>query len=337
MPAAMRSSRKKAKQQEERVSDSDDENESNSGSNVEQDEEHLPPTASNEASSTRKHSREVRRKRREEIKSRTTGVGLFISTRASGSNKIVFGDNNSNDENPPNVIGSNDKKYDDFVESDADEQDSDSSDDDDDDDAVEEVKSSVARDKVMEQLARERDSSKVQKLQTRSKKRKTKTLNEEEEKEEDEFDEDFFAQVDSEIAQERKQKKMDKESTRPSAGRHTTFLSTEEEVDFQPIRADHNIELVVLGNGNTETNQVSFTEDKEEPSELSHLFARGRLADGKELAKVKGTKKKKQSDSGWKRSKKMNAVALGQAKVARRKGRGTAAANFVVLQSKVGN
>ena len=57
----------------------------------------LPPT--NEASSTRKHSREVRRKRREEIKSRTTGVGLSISTRASGSNKIVFGDNNSNDEN----------------------------------------------------------------------------------------------------------------------------------------------------------------------------------------------------------------------------------------------
>jgi hypothetical protein len=122
---------------------------------------------------------------------------------------------------------------------------------------------------------------------------------------------------------------MDKESTRPCAGRHTTFLSTEEEVDLQPIRADHNIELVVLGNGNAETNQVSFTEDKEEPSELSHLFARGRLADGKELAKVKGTKKKKQSDTGWKRSKKMNAVAFGQAKVARRKGRGTAAANFV--------
>ena len=178
----------------------------------------------------------------------------------------------------------------------------------------------------MEQLARERDSSKVQKLQTRTKKRKTKTVDEDEE-EEEEFDEDFFAQVDSEIADERKQKKMDKEST-PSAGRHTTFLSTEEEVDLQPIQADHNIELVVLGNGDTETNQVSFTEDKEEPSELSHLFARGRLADGKEQAKIKGTKKKKQSDAGWKRSKKMNAVAFGQAKVARRKGRGTAAANF---------
>jgi hypothetical protein len=248
----------------------------------------------------------------------------------------VFGDNHSIDENPPHAGASNDK-FDDIDKSDA-EHDSDfgkNSDSSDDDDAVEEVKSSVARDKVMEQLARERDSSKVQKLQTRTKKRKTKTLNQEEE---DEFDEDFFAQVDSEIANERKQKKMDKESTTTSAGgRHTTFLSTEEEADLQPIQADHNIELVVLGNGHAETNQVIITEDKEEPSELSHLFARGRLADGKEQAKVKGTKKKKQSDTGWKRSKKMSAVAFGQAKVARRKGRGTAAANFVVLQSKVGN
>ena len=329
MPATTRSSQKKVKGREEKVSDSD--NESSSSSEVEEEEQHehdAPPT--NEASSARKHSRELRRKRREEIKNRTIGVGLSISTRASGSNKIVFNSDDENERDDVKHDGASDE-IDDIDESDA--RHSDSSENSNDDDAIEEIKSSVARDKAMKQLARERDSSKVQKLQTRTKKRKTRTVDDE--KEEEEFDEDFFAQVDSEMADQRKQKKIDKEST-PSAGRHTTFLSTEEEVDSQPIQADHDIELVVLGDGGIETNQVSVAEDKAgiEPSEMSHLFARGRLAGGKEQAKKKGAKKKKQTDAGWKRSKKMNSLAFGQAKVMRRRGRGRAAVNFVVQQGR---
>jgi vacuolar-type H+-ATPase subunit I/STV1 len=202
----------------------------------------------------------------------------------------------------------------------------------DDDDAVEEVKSSVARETIMEQRAKERETVKEQKLQIRTKKRK-KTAERKQLVDEDEFDEEFFAQVDSEMATQRKQKKEEKDLDGGPAGRHTTFVSAEEGETTGPIKADHNIEIVVLGDeGLANSALIRSTEAKAgiEPTEASHLFARNRLANGKEQAKKKGTKKKKQDDPGWKRSKKMNVLAVGRAKVQRRKGCGTAASNFVV-------
>lgn len=298
------------------------------------EEEHAHDAAAGPTSSSRKLSREVRRKRRENIKSRNTGVGLSISTskKANSSKKIMFDDDSDNQEELDDGDGQPDEHMADANKDDKGRDGSDDDSSDSDDDVIEEVKSSVARDKALEQLSRERETSKVQKLQTRTKKRKTKTV----EEEEDDFDEDFFAQVDSEMAEQRKQRKIDKESN-PPAGRHTTFLSAEEELDSLPIQADHNIELVVLGDADTEKNQVNAlalqnTQDNVgiEPSEMSHLFARGQLASGRDQAKIKGTKKKKQTDPGWRRSKKMNALAFERAKVKRRKGRGMAAANFVV-------
>ena len=198
------------------------------------------------------------------------------------------------------------------------------------DDAIEEVKSSVARDKAMEQLAMERQAQ--QKLHTRrTKKRKHKTPAKDNDDDE-ELEQDFFRQVDSEMAQQRKQQKIDKKDSTPT-GRHTTFLSTEEEMESGPIQTNHNIELVVLGKadeGPSNNALLQSAQDKVglEPSQVSHLFARGGLTSGKDQAKRKGTKKKIQSNAGWKRSKKMNILAFGRRKVKRRKGR--AAANFVV-------
>lgn len=250
------------------------------------------------------------------------GVGLSISTKVStSSNKIVFDDDLETEEYETideAVVGNRDEN----------EARSGESDDDDDDDAIEEIKSSVARDKAMEQLAMERETSKAQKLQTRTKKRRKAVVQQEEQ----DFDEDFFAQVDSEIAEQRKQRKLEKQSV--PKGRHTAFVTTEDEVDSRPIQADHNIELVVLGSekeGPTSTNALLASVcDKAgiEPSEASHLFARGRLPNGRDQAMKKGTKKKKQNDPGWKRSKKMNTMTFGRAKTKGR--RGCAAANFVV-------
>jgi len=79
------------------------------------------------------------------------------------------------------------------------------------DDAIEEVNSSVARDKAMEQLAKERKTLKARNLQTRTRKRKAKTATAVEEEEED-FDGEFIEQVHSEMAEQRKQKKIDKEA-----------------------------------------------------------------------------------------------------------------------------
>ena len=281
-------------------------------------------------SSRRSASRELRQKRRSNLKSRNMGVGISISTEAT-SKKITFDDETLLSEQQDKVEEDTHKDVNDtHKDASSGDNDSDKADnDDDDDDVIEEVKTSVARVKAIEQLAKERETVKVQQLQTRTKKRK-KTVQQDEEQED--FDDEFFAQVDVEMEEQRKQKKMKQSAP---VGRHTAFLSTEEEIDSRPIQTDHNIELVVLGDVRVGKNQVNSAlpqtlEDKAgiEPSETSHLFARGRLTTGKEQAKRKGTKKK--DGPGWNRSKKMNVLAFGRSKVKRRKGRRAAAANFVV-------
>jgi hypothetical protein len=251
------------------------------------------------------------------------GVGVSISTESTPSKKIVFddekeGEDESMDENGIDEI----EPIKEVV----------SQGEDSDDDAVEEVKSSVARQTIMEQLAKERETVKIQKLQTRTKKRKK--TSEKKQPDEEEFDEEFFAQVDSELeAQRRQKKKKEKGSDSGPAGRHTTFVSVEDDETTGPIQANHNIELVVLGDeGPVNSALMRIMEAKAgiEPSDASHLFARSRLENGTEQAKKKGSKRKKQDDAGWKRSKKMNVLAFGRAKMQRRKGRGMTAAHFVV-------
>jgi len=315
MPETRSARKKKQPEDDEREKETDDDDDS-----VEEQQDSSEKTAN----TFRRNSREMQRQRREEIKSRNTGVGLSISTKATGK-KIVFEDNGFSDEKVDDEQDAADAET--GKAHDAEEG---SDNDSDEDDAIEEVKSSIACDKAMEQLAKERETSKVQKLQSRSKKRKAKTAAATDKEEEEDFDETFFEKVDSAMAEQQKQKKIAKESV--PAGRHTTFLSTEEEMNSCPIQTDHNIELVVLGDtdkGPVSSAVLQNTEDKAgmEPSEASHLFARGRLASGKDQAKRKGTKKKKQNDIGWKQSKKMNVLASGR-KVRQRKG--CAAANFVL-------
>lgn len=318
MPATRRSPRRKAKADEEKHQEEEEEVEEESDDS-EQEQESSSRNNARDSASRRSTSRELRKRRRDELKTKSMGVGLSISKNAFNSNKIVFDDNEDFDGD--HTAGEDVAEQ---VQEDARDEDSES-----DDDAIEEVKSSVARDKAMDQLARERETALEQKVQTKTKKRKAKATPAIEE--EEDFDEDFFAQVDSEMAEQRKQRKLDKLSV--PTGRHTTFLSTEEEADSRPIQAEHNIELVVLGNdteGPTSANStlLDSTSDKAgiEPSEASHLFARDRLRSGK--ANKKGTKKKKQTDAGWRRSKKMNVLAFGRTKAKRSNGR--AAANFVV-------
>jgi hypothetical protein len=256
------------------------------------------------------------------------GIGVSISTKTTPNKKIVFDDDNSEEEPMDENDGINGIEPTSKKEG---VNQAEGSDSDDDDDAVEEVKSSVARETIMEQRAKERETVKEQKLQIRTKKRKKSV--EKKLLDGDEFDEEFFAQVDSEMAAQQKQKKAEKDSLSGSAGRHTTFVSAEEEETTGPIKADHNIEIVVLGNeGVADGALLRSTEAKAgiELTEASHLFARNRLTDGKEQTKKKGTTKKKQDDPGWKRSKKMYVLAFGRAKVQRRKGCGTAAAHFIV-------
>lgn len=310
MPAK-RSLRSNKKEKEEVAR----EEESNSS-----DEDVQEETAANTPSNKPTSARELRKRRREELKTRNMGVGLSISKNATSSNKIVFGDSDDNEE----------ELVEDEAREAGDKEQEHASSDESDDDAIEEVKSSVARDKAMEQLERERETARLEKLQTKTKKRKHKQVVEQKDNEEEDFDEDFFAQVDSEMAQQRKQRKLEKQAVVPT-GRHTTFVATEDEVDSQPIQSDHNIELVVLGTEAATTSTfLSKSSDSAgiEPSEASHFFARGRLADGKDQARKKGTKKKQQKDQGWKRSKKMNTLTFGRAKTKGR--RGCAAANFLV-------
>jgi hypothetical protein len=318
MPATRRSPRRKAKADEAEHQEEEEEEKSDDDSEGEEQESSSRNNDARDSASKRSTSRELRKRRRDELKTKSMGVGLSISKNATNSNKIVFDDNE--------VFDGDDTAGEDVSEQVQENE----SDNDSDDDAIEEVKSSVARDKAMDQLARERETAVEQKLQTKTKKRKAKATPTIEEEEED-FDENFFAQVDSEMAEQRKQRKLDKLSV--PTGRHTTFLSTEEEADSRPIQAEHNIELVVLGNDTegptSATNTLlDSTSDKAgiEPSEASHLFARDRLTSGK--ANKKGTKKKKQTDPGWRRSKKMNVLAFGRTKAKRSNGR--AAANFVV-------
>jgi len=122
------------------------------------------------------------------------------------------------------------------------------------------------------------------------------------------MDEDFFAQLDVELDEERKEKKRKSTTTAPK-GKHTTFVSKDE--NDAAFQADHNIEVVVLAESSNSTTAASSSVSRgTAPSEAAMLFSRSRMVDGISAIKKSGgpTKKKPQKTEGWKRSNKMNRI-----------------------------
>jgi hypothetical protein len=265
--------------------------------------------------------REKRRKRREDLKSKNSGVGLVIPSLddfASSSKKILFTEDEEEDkpEESTTTILDEEKPHKE-------------QEDDDDDDAVEEVPSNLARENAIKQRALERETLTDQSKKKKKRKRQPK----EEEPKEEELDEDFFAQVDSVMAEE-KQKRKEKEEAKPK-GTHTTFVFSNEEDDkdhMSPTSVDHNIQIMVLKNPSAKTTASAVAALPVEPlSEEALLYSRGRLINGSDSGTGKYDSKKKRKlkeDPTWKRSKKMNHLLQPRARAHQRRGTGVAAAQF---------
>mmetsp|Transcript_8940 Transcript_8940/g.13720 ORF Transcript_8940/g.13720 Transcript_8940/m.13720 type:complete len:312 (+) Transcript_8940:114-1049(+) len=278
-----------------------------------EEEEFSSSTSSKKGPNEKQVARELRRKAKEDLRSRNMGLGLSISSQPEESNTkkhVVFGDDESFEESIDEHAG-NDFEPDEHGDDD---------DDDDDDDAVEEVKSNIARDQVLKQRAMERETATISKLKSKSKKR-NKTREEkklEEVDEDDDFDEDFFAQVDSEMASNRHQSKKSRTNGDVPKGRHTTFVSAHDEAPAEPVQGNDNIELVVLGDneeddpeGGDYQERMRIVESKlgTEPSEAAKVFSRNALLNGSdEVGQARKSKSKEvakaNQQNGWKRSKK---------------------------------
>lgn len=245
------------------------------------------PASSKSSKGDRSVSREQRKKRRDELRSKSVGVVVGkIDTSKTASNKILFGDKYDAEQASQKVVAALQEEK---------EEDSD-------DDQVEEVKASVAKEQALEQRQKERKTAtELHKLEATIK-RKRKPV-----EEDAPMDDDFFAQLDVELDEERKEKKR-KVAAAPK-GKHTTFVSTNENDDV--VEADHNIEVVVLADAATTVAASSFVGGSK-PSEAAMIFSRGRMEDGISAIKKSGgaTKTKPQKSQGWKRSNKMNRILL---------------------------
>lgn len=250
--------------------------------------------------------REVRRSRREDLRHKETGVGVSAPT----GKKIVFGDDEDlQQEEPEEAAADADPK-------------GDAEEDSDDDSAVEEVGTSVARKKDVEQRERERATARTAvSAKPRRKRKKVEATP----AVDNEFDEDFFEQLDQDMAEEKIEKPVQPQ------GRHTTFVSADEEEVGTTCSVGHNIELAVLQDDSKARLILNS-----EVSESAVVFSKGRLLSGsdgisaKQLQKAKKAGRKTAGTPSWKRSKKMNLLLAPGAKSKRQKTQGRAAAHFVV-------
>ena len=250
--------------------------------------------------STRAATRESKKKRSVGLRAKSVGLVGKIDTEQTAARKITFSDDLADEELPPAVDGvSNSEKA--LAEND------------DDDDDVEEVKASVAKEQVLGQMQQERQTAIVlQKIET---KRKRKTV--EGTEPEDAMDEDFFAKLDAELDQERREKKQAKVEPK---GKKTTFVSREENDHVR--EREHNIAVVVLG---SQAAVAAATGTK--PSHAALIFSRSKLQDGISTIKKTGVSKKKPAKKeGWRRSHKMTRVLASGSKQRRSK----PAAHFVI-------
>mmetsp|Transcript_11576 Transcript_11576/g.16217 ORF Transcript_11576/g.16217 Transcript_11576/m.16217 type:complete len:311 (+) Transcript_11576:154-1086(+) len=305
-----RSARKKKEPVEE---PSDIEEDVQENDDAPEEEEVSSSKSSKKVAKGKQAARELRRKTKEDLRSRTMGLGLSISSQPEESNAskhVVFEDDE--------IFEDTEESIDEHAGNDDGPEDHDASDD---DDAVEEVKSNIARDQVLKQRAMERETATISKLKTKPKKRNKAT--EEKKMEEvdadDEFDENFFAQVDYEMASTRQQRKKSRINGDVPKGRHTTFMSAHDEAPAEPVQGNDNIELVVLGDNEEDNPEKSDYQERmrivesklgTEPSETAKVFSRNALlngSDGSGQARKSKSKKatKANQQTGWKRSKKI--------------------------------
>ena len=146
----------------------------------------------------KKPPRELHQEQWETMRSHNMGVRISILTESMPSRKVVFDNMNKGEEN----VSMDDNSINEFepiqeVVSQAKDSDDDDDDDNDEDDAVEEVKSSVAHGTIMEQCTNKCKTAKIQRLQICTKKQKKTAQTKQ--PDEEEFDEEFFAKVDSEL------------------------------------------------------------------------------------------------------------------------------------------
>lgn len=279
-----------------------------------------------------KSRRKVRQKKhKDDLKSKTTGVGIKISADSAPTNsRIVFDDSNlptDEDDNEDNSTNGEDKDEDFDRETTMKEKDSDDDigDDEEDDDAVEEVQGKAARDEAMDQMKTEAKQSLKTKKQRKRKPRvekikegaaKTNEANGDDSDDGDEMDDEFFAQLDSVRQQEMEEKKvLEREAARAaSKGKHTTFVFAKNENDDDnegdpARRINENMQVVVLKNPSSSASGAngSFAPNTTSISEKALLYSRNRLKDGVDRKAGDIEMKRKLNRSGediqpWKRA-----------------------------------
>ena len=307
------SGKRRKSEPEEKVEDTDDES-------IQQE------VSESKSSSNRKKGmspRELRQSRRQDLRPKSTGVGISIASAADDGGaipkgkKIIFGDDED-------LMQEDDLEKKEIQHGDEKQQDEESDDDDDDDDAVEEVDTSAARKSEQGQREKERATARVQVSLTSRRKRKYKV----EAEPENDFDDAFFTQLDEEIAEKQQQ---DRQKPVQPQGRHTTFVVPNEDETRTAAPVGHNIEVAVLASESS--SQVIINP---ELSDSALTFSRSHLLDGsdgvssKQLQKAKKSGNKTAETPSWRRSKKMNLLLQPGARSKRQKVHGRAPAHFVV-------
>lgn len=250
--------------------------------------------------STRAVTRESKKKRSEDLRSKSVGLVGKIDTEQTAAKKIIFRNDELADVTVQSTKGlANDDE---------------ALDDDDDDDNVEEVKASVAKEQVLGQMQQERKTAiVVQKIETKRKRKAvhaTPTTD-------DAMDAEFFAKLDAELDQERRDKKQAKIAPK---GKKTTFVSRDETDNV--VERDHNISVVVLG-----APEAVAAATGTKPSHAALVFSRSKLQDGISTIKKTGISKKKPAKKeGWKRSQKTTRILAS----GRKQRRSKPAAHFVI-------
>lgn len=248
--------------------------------------------------------RQARQQRREQLRSKSTGLGLLISTKPKSKR---FDDNQEEEHDEPEEEPMVKEQVPLMAES------SPTGDSDDDDSVVEEVGASTARAVVEEQMEQEQATATV--VEPKRKRKKRPVV------EKEELDDEFFAELDAEREKDRK------ESQPQAKSRKTTFVVEGEDAKpVEPIPVEHNIEVVVL-------EQLAPTLPKTKLSDECLLYSRSRLTDGADIESTKQRQKRKKTghkvqSTGWKRSRKMNHLLAPGAK--KRRTKGVRAPHFVV-------
>lgn len=294
-----RSSRKAKELQVDEVQDQKESEQAPDNDDKNDDEKVLDGATAVSKRSTRALTRESKKKRSEDLRAKSVGLVGKIDTEQTAAKKIIFADDELADETVPvtRVLANDDEALDD-----------------DDDGNVEEVRASVAKEQVVGQMQLERKTAIVlQKIETKRKRKAVDTMT----TTDDAMDEDFFAKLDAELDQERRDKKQAKIAPK---GKKTTFISREETENV--VEREHNIAVVVLGSPEA---VAAATGTK--PSQAALLFSRSKLQDGISTIKKTGISKNKPAKKeGWRRSHKTTRILAS----GRKQRRSKPAAHFVI-------